>query len=136
MSVSGRPPTESEPDVPAEPQPPTVSEVVKRAVEVCDPEGVSDALVSLLERYEDDDVPITAVPVLADQLDVAVNAIDDPETTPELDMARALILYLAHRRDELDGDPEELLRLAVRAEFDAKPPAQVADWLTSQGIAW
>ena len=122
--------------MPAEPAPVTVAQVVQRAVEVCDPEGVSDALVSLLERYEDDDVPITAVPVLADQLDVVVNEIDDPESTPELDMARAVILYLAHRRDELNQNPDELLRLAVRAEFDGKPPAQVADWLTTQGIDW
>ena len=122
--------------MPAEPAPVTVAQVVQRAVEVCDPEGVSDALVSLLERYEDDDVPITAVPVLADQLDVVVNEIDDPESTPELDMARAVILYLAHRRDELNQNSDELLRLAVRAEFDGKPPAQVADWLTTQGIDW
>lgn len=122
--------------MPTQPQPVTVAQVVQRAVEVCDPEGVSDALISLLERYEDDDVPITAVPVLADQLDVVVNEIDDPESTPELDMARAVILYLAHRRDELDEDPDELLRLAVRAEFGGKPPAQVADWLSAQGVEW
>lgn len=122
--------------MPAEPQPVTVAEVVQRAVEACDPEGVSDALISLLERYEDDDVPITAVPVIEDQLDVAVNEIDDPETTPELDMARAVILYLAHRRDELDEDRVQLLRLTVRAEFEGKPPPQLADWLTAQGIDW
>ncbi len=119
-----------------EPEPVTVAQVVKQAVEVCDPQGVSDALVSLLERYEDDDVPITAVPVLADQLDVVVNEIDDPVHAPELNMARAVILYLAHRRDELEEDPDELMRLAVRAEFDGKPPREVADWLTAQGLEW
>ena len=122
--------------MPTEPQPVTVSEVVQRAVEVCDPEGVSDALTSLLERYEDDDVPISAVPVIEDQLDVAVNEIDDPDTTPELAMARAVILYLAHRRDELNAGREELLRLAVRAELDGDPPPVLADWLVEQGVSW
>lgn len=122
--------------MPAEPDPVTVAEVVQRAVEVCDPEGLSDALISLLERYEDDDVPISAVPVIEDQLDVVVNEIDDPETTPELAMARAVILYLAHRRDALNEGADRLLRLSVRAEFDGQPPPAVADWLTQQGVDW
>lgn len=122
--------------MPTEPQPVTVSDAVKRAVEVCDPEGVNDALTSLLERYEDDDVPISAVPSLDEQLDVALNTIDDPDADPELAMAGCVIQYLARRRDELHEDRDELLRLTVRAELDGKPPPAIADWLVQQGVSW
>jgi len=43
-------------------------------------------------------------------------------------------VYLAHRRDELDQDPIELLRLAARAEFHGQAPEHVARWLAAQGI--
>jgi hypothetical protein len=49
-------------------------------------------------------------------------------------MAQAVVLYLAHRLDEVDDDPAQILRLAARAEFDGHPPAPVAAWLEEQGI--
>jgi hypothetical protein len=49
-------------------------------------------------------------------------------------MARAVIVYLAHRRDELGAEPAELLRLAARAEFHGEPPEAAARWLADQGI--
>ena len=49
-------------------------------------------------------------------------------------MAAAVATYLAFRRDEVDEEPEELLRLASRAEFNGNPPAAVANWLEEQGI--
>jgi hypothetical protein len=48
---------------------------------------------------------------------------------PPIVMAQALVLYLGHRLDEIDDDPDELLRLAARAEFDGKPPEPVTAWL-------
>jgi hypothetical protein len=122
--------------MPAEPRPVTVAAVIHRAVEVCDPNGANDALAALLERFEDDDEPITAVEDVEERFDEAVNSIGDPESDPELAMAEAVAVYLAHRRDELGVDPLELLRLAVRAEFDGHPPRAVADWLTVQEIDW
>lgn len=122
--------------MPAEPQPVSLAQVVHRAVEVCDPEGVNDALAALLQRFEDDDEPITALEDVEEVLDEAVNSVGDPETDPELAMAEAVAVYLAHRRDELRGDPVELLRLATRAEFDGKPPPVVSDWLRVQEIDW
>jgi hypothetical protein len=58
---------------------------------------------------------------------------DEPDGA--LSMARAVVTYLAYRRDEIDEDPIELLRLAARAEFDADPPGYVARWLSDQGVA-
>jgi hypothetical protein len=49
-------------------------------------------------------------------------------------MARAVVTYLAYRRDEIDAPPVELLRLAARAEFDGDPPDYVARWLELQGV--
>jgi hypothetical protein len=49
-------------------------------------------------------------------------------------MAQALVLYIAHRPDEVDDDPDDLLRLAARAEFDGAPPEPVAAWLRDRGV--
>jgi hypothetical protein len=49
-------------------------------------------------------------------------------------MAQALVLYLAHRLDEMDEDEEDLLRLAARAEFDGSPPERVTTWLSERGV--
>jgi hypothetical protein len=49
-------------------------------------------------------------------------------------MAQAVVLYLAHRLDEIDDDPDEILVLAARSEFDGRPPAAVAAWLERNGI--
>jgi hypothetical protein len=49
-------------------------------------------------------------------------------------MAAAVATYLAFRRDELQEDPEELLRLAARAEFSGNVPGDVAEWLALRGV--
>ena len=49
-------------------------------------------------------------------------------------MAADTILYLAHRRDELHGDPSNILRLAARVEWKGDPPLQVVDWLADRGV--
>jgi hypothetical protein len=58
----------------------------------------------------------------------------DEDDAP-LAMARAVILYLAHRSDELDEDPLELLRLAARAEFDGHPPRSCGRLVEQPGVA-
>lgn len=122
--------------MPAEPQPVTVAQVVHRAIEVTDPEGANDALAELLERFEDDDEPVTAVEEFEEAVSEGANSVGDPEADPELAVAQAVAVYLAHRRDELGEDPVELLRLAVRAEFDGHPPPLVEGWLREQEIDW
>lgn len=122
--------------MPAEPEPVTVSQIVHRAIEVTDPDGANDALAELLERFEDDDEPVTAVEDFEEAMSVGVNSVGDPDLDPELTMAQAVAVYLAHRRDELSENPVELLRLAVRAEFAGHPPATVERWLKAQEIDW
>lgn len=45
-----------------------------------------------------------------------------------------MILYLARRRDQLDGEPDAILRLAARAERKGDPPFSVQDWLADRGV--
>jgi hypothetical protein len=49
-------------------------------------------------------------------------------------MAQAVTLYLAHRLDEVEDDPDEILRLAARSEFDSRPPGPVRERLERNGI--
>ena len=118
---------------PTEPQPPTVSEVVHRAVEVCDPDGTDDALADLLDRFVDDDTPITAVADVDQLLAERKGAVDPQDEIPSVTMAVAVASYLAHRRDEVADVREDILRLAARAEFDGRPPEPVAAWLEAEG---
>jgi hypothetical protein len=121
--------------MPTEPAPLTLSQVVHRAVEVCDPAGTDTDLADLLVRFEDSDEPIAALEDIEQRLAEAAGALDPEGDSPSLQMAAAVATYLAFRRDEFDEEPEELLRLAARAEFNGDPPAAVASWLEEQGVA-
>ena len=118
----------------AEPEPITLFEVAKRAADVVDPSGLDTATGDFLMRFEDADEPITAVGRLDERIAVALEGVDAEVENPVVQMAGAVILYLAHRRDELDDDPADILRLAARAEYDGRPPDFIATWLESQGV--
>jgi hypothetical protein len=62
--------------------------------------------------------------------------LDPQEDSPGLQMTAAVAVYLAHRRDELEEDPLDVLRLAARAEFNGNPPAHVANWLDEAGVEY
>jgi hypothetical protein len=49
-------------------------------------------------------------------------------------MAQAVVLYLAHRRDEVGDVPGDILTLAAKAEFDGDPPEPVQEWLADRGL--
>jgi len=120
--------------MPAEPQPITLFDVAKRAVEVSDPDDRDSRLGDLLEQFEDADEPVTAIQNLEERVAIAVEGVDVEIDDPAVSMAAATILYLAHRRDELEDDPEKILRLAARAEWKGDPPAAVRDWLADRGV--
>src|SRR5215217_957893 len=112
---------------------PTLSQVVHRAVDVCDPDGASDGAAALLDRFVDRDEPVSGVPDVEMELAEAKGAIDPQDEDPVASMTAAVATYLAFRRTELDRDREELLRLAARAEYNGQPPEPVAGWLAAQG---
>ena len=116
---------------------PTVFEAVQRAVELCDPDGHSEALAQFLLRFEDRDEPVTALGEERDRAFFeAAGELQDGVALPDpaLTMAAAVATYVAYRRDELDDDDMDVLRLAARAEFNGDVPPDVADWLATVGI--
>jgi hypothetical protein len=120
--------------VPTEPQPITLYEVAKRAVEISDPDDRDPKLGDLLARFEDDDEPVTAIENLEERVAIAVEGVDVEIDDPAVSMAAATILYLARRRDELHAQPERTLRLAARAEWKGDPPQRVLDWLADRRV--
>ncbi len=120
---------------PAEAQgpPPTLFEVVHRAVQVADPTGAF-GVGELLEQVEDNDEPVTAFEDIETELAELKGRIDPQDEDPAVMMAIAVATYLAFRRDEMDEERVSLLRLAARAEYDGNPPDNVRDWLEQQGV--
>ena len=113
--------------MPTEPQPVSLAQIVHRAGEVVDPQGGDPDVSDFVVRFEDADEPVTAVDDVEERIAEAAGAVD-PDSGP-VQVAAAVATYLAFRRDETGGDPDELVRLAVRAEFDGKPPKSVSKWL-------
>jgi len=106
---------------------PTVFEVVRRAVDIVDPEGADGEVAEFLRIYEDRDEPVTALgPQRRREFFEAADVLMGDVRVEPVIMAAALATYLAYRRDELDDDPDELLRLAARAEFGRHVPQDVA----------
>jgi hypothetical protein len=113
---------------------PTVSDVVRRAVEICDRDGRDPALGRLEEQFEDDDEPVTAVENLEERLALAAEGADYEVEDPAVAVASAVVLYLAAKGGtaSYDRDPRELMRLAVRAQWRDDPPTYVVDWLAGR----
>jgi hypothetical protein len=120
--------------MPTEPQPITLFEIVKRAVEICDPNDADPRLDELLAEFEDADEPVTAIQNLEERVAIAIEGVDFEIEDPAAMMAAAVILYLAHRRDELGDQPSKILRMAARAEWKGDPPERVDEWLAERGV--
>ena len=120
--------------MPTEPRPLTLADVARRAVEICDPDDRDAVLGQYFLQFEDADEPITAIQNLEERLALASEGVDADVDDPSIAVANAVILYLAHRRDEYDDDPADILRLAVRAEWKGDPPQAVVDWLADRGV--
>ena len=120
---------------PAEAQgpPPTLFEVVHRAVQVTDPTG-RFGVADLLGPVEDADEPVTAHEDIETDLAELKGRIDPQDEDPAVMMAIAVATYLAFRRDEMDEGPDDLLRLAARAEYNGNPPDNVRGWLEERGV--
>jgi hypothetical protein len=123
--------------MPTEPDPVTLAQLVNRAAEITDPEGADDDVVQLAQRFEDADWPVSGIlETIEQRMAEAAGTLDPQEDSPVLQMAAAVAVYLAHRRDELEDDPVHVLRMTARAEFEGRPPAHVAQWLDTAGIEY
>jgi hypothetical protein len=121
--------------MPTEPRPVSLFDVAKRAVEVCDPQGTDGVLGDFLVQFEDEDEPVAAIQNLEERVAIASEGVDADVSDPAVQMAGAVILYLAHRRDELTDDDDEILRLAARAEYKGEPPEFILNWLSDRGVS-
>jgi hypothetical protein len=110
-----------------------LSEAVREAAAICDPDGAEAGVRGMLEAYEDDDRPVTAVEDLAGELRGTAEGIDPDADTPAVQMTAAAALWLATNPDQ-EGEREHVLREAARVWFEGKPPDYVAEWLTAQGV--
>jgi hypothetical protein len=116
-------------------RPVTLFEIVKRAVDIVDPDDDDPDMGQLEEVFEDADEPVTAVENLEERVALAIEGIDNEVESPAVSVAAATILYLAYRRDELEDDPDDVLRLAARAEWKGDPPESVRNWLADRGVS-
>jgi hypothetical protein len=107
----------------------TLSDLVRRATAIVDANAVDDAVTNFYARHEDDNIPVRSI---LDELEERIDWGADED--PSVVMAQAVVLYLAHRLDEVDDDPDEILKLAARSEFDGSPPEPVEAWLAGNGI--
>lgn len=110
---------------------PTVSELVRQAVQICDPDDGDDVLGRLEEQFEDDDEPVTAVENLQERLAIALEGTDVDGENPAVAVASAIVLFVAAHAGHAnaDHDPDELIELAVKAQWHGNPPRYVAEWV-------
>ena len=121
--------------MPRNPEPLTVAEAARRAVEITDPSDTDPVLGDFLIRFEDRDEPIAGLrDTIEEQVAEALGALDPDGDEPALQMAGAIVTYLAFRRDEASDNRADVLRLAAEAEYQGDPPENVADWLADQGV--
>ena len=112
---------------------PTVADVVRRAVEICDPDDVDQTLGHLEQQLEDDDEPVTAVENLEERLAWALEGADYDVEDPAVAVASAIALHLAAHPGEVEsGDDEGIVERAVRAQWRGDTPDYVDSWLTGR----
>ena len=112
-----------------EPEQITLAELVRRAAAIVDPPGEDAAVEEFAVRFEDADQPVRG------QLDgLHERLLWGADEDAPIVMAQAVTLYLAHRLDDFENTPENILLHAARAEFDGHPPENVKAWLADQGV--
>jgi hypothetical protein len=112
---------------------PTVSEVVREAAAITDPDGADDAITAFFESFEDDDRPTTAVEDLSDVLLSTTRGIDPEDDDPAALATAAAAFWLATNPDQADNG-DHVLREGARLAFDGSPPEPVNQWLEARGV--
>jgi hypothetical protein len=112
-----------------DPDPITLFDVIRRAVDVADPDGADPNLGDLLEQFEDDDEPVSGVDQLDEVLANAELDIDAQGDDPQIALALAIARYLAHHRRQMNADPGRLTDEAVKWQWHDHPPEGVRELL-------
>jgi hypothetical protein len=112
---------------------PTISEVVREAAAICDPEGTDTAVTGLFESFEDDDRPTTAAEDLQGELLSTVRGIDPEGDNPAALAAVAAAVWLSTNPGQADNG-DHVLREGVRLVFEGAPSEPLAEWLAGRGV--
>jgi len=112
---------------------PTISEVVREAAAICDPEGTDTAVTGLFESFEDDDRPTTAAEDLQGELLSTVRGIDPEGDNPAALAAAAAAFWLSTNPSQADNG-DHVLREGVRLVFEGAPSEPLAEWLAARGV--
>ena len=114
----------------------TVSEAVRDAAAIVDPDDSDDAIMALYETYEDDDRPVTAVEDLAGTLVATAEGIDPEGDDGAVLAAAAAAAWIGMNprdRNE-DHEADHVLREGVRMAFGKDVPREVHEYLAARGI--
>jgi hypothetical protein len=118
-----------------QPDPITLFDVVRRAVEAADPDRSDPRLGDLLQEFEDAVEPVSGIDQLDEVLAEAELDLDVDGLDPAVAIAIAVARYLAYHRGALDSDDDHLLREAARWQWSGQPPITVTEELAARGIA-
>jgi hypothetical protein len=112
---------------------PTISEVVREAAAIVDPDGSDDAITAFFGSFEDDDRPTTATEDLRGVLFSTAEGIDPEGDDPAALATAAAAFWLATNRSQADNG-DHVLREGVRLAFAGAPPEPLAEWLAARGV--
>lgn len=112
---------------------PTISEAVREATAIVDPEGTDAAVRGFFESFEDDDRPTTAAEDLQGELLSTVQGIDPEGDDPGALAAAAAAFWLATNPGQAENG-DHVLREGVRLTFSGNPPEPLAEWLAARGV--
>ena len=113
---------------------PTVAEVVRRAVALCDPDGHDPAVTELETAFEDDDRSAPGLgDALAEELRTTAEGLDPEGDSGAVEMTAAVASFLATKPQGGD-DRVDTLRVAARVAWGDQPPASVRAWLADHGV--
>ena len=112
----------------------TVSEVVRRAVALVDPDGADPIAPELQLAYEDDDRAATGLgDSLWEELRSTVEGLDPEGTSGAAAVAAAVAVFLSTQPGG-GPDDEATIREGVRIAYGGDVPPHVEGWLRDQGI--
>lgn len=112
---------------------PTISEVVREAAAIVDPDGSDDAITAFFESFEDDDRPTTATEDLWGVLLSTAQGIDPEGDDPAALAAAAAAFWLSTNPGQADNG-DHVLREGVRLAFEGSPPESLSEWLAARGV--
>ena len=112
----------------------SVSDVVRRAVAIVDPDGSDPIAPELLLAFEDDDRAAVGLgDALWDELRTTAEGLDPEQTSGAAATTAAVAFFLSTQPEGGDNDTATI-REAVRVAWHGDPPAHVSAWLAAQGL--